>query len=197
MSSGHGKSAQPKKKFTTRCLSPLPSACTTATLTAWQRGLRATQICIARMAGGSLKWATSSQPRSYLRSRNNMPSRRWRLSPFARRLLLSLLFVLTIAYLSFGTFVWWAIHQPPETFGRVMTRMPGPVPFLLFPFETAWLHARAGALHPGDPAPDFSLVKVDKSERVQLSVLNHRQPVVFSIRQLHLTSVPAGGSCPE
>jgi hypothetical protein len=108
-----------------------------------------------------------------------MRSRRWNLSPFARRLLLSLLFVLTIAYLSFGTFVWWAMHQPPETFGRVMARMPGPVPFLLFPFETAWLHARAGALHPGDPVPDFSLLKVDKSERVQLSVLNQGQPVVL------------------
>jgi hypothetical protein len=61
----------------------------------------------------------------------------------------------------------------------VMARMPGPIPFLLFPFETAWLRARAGTLHAGDPAPDFSLLKVDKSERVQLSVLNQRQPVVL------------------
>jgi hypothetical protein len=108
-----------------------------------------------------------------------MPSRRLKLSPFARSLLLRLFFVLMIAYLSFGTFVWWAMHQPPETFGRVMTRMPGPIPFLLFPFETAWLHARAGTLHTGDLAPDFSLLKVDKSERVQLSALNERQPVVL------------------
>jgi hypothetical protein len=108
-----------------------------------------------------------------------MLSRRWQLTPFARRLLLRLLFVLAIAYLSFGTFVWWAMHQPPETFGRVMAKMPGPVPFLLFPFETAWLQARTGRLRTGDPAPDFSLLKVDKSERVQLSVLNQRQPVVL------------------
>jgi hypothetical protein len=27
-----------------------------------------------------------------------------------------------------------------------MARMPGPVPFLIFPFETAWIHARAGKL---------------------------------------------------
>jgi hypothetical protein len=108
-----------------------------------------------------------------------MPSRRLNLSPFARSLLLSLFFVLMIAYLSFGTFVWWAMHQPPEAFGRVMARMPGPVPFLIFPFETAWLRARAGTLHPGDPAPDFSLLKVDKSGRVQLSALNQRQPVVL------------------
>jgi hypothetical protein len=108
-----------------------------------------------------------------------MLSRRLRLSPFVRSLLLKLLFVLIIAYLSFGTFVWWAMHQPPETFGQVMAKMPGPVPFLLFPFETAWLHARAGTLHPGDPAPDFSLLKLDKTERVQLSTLNQGQPVVL------------------
>jgi len=121
----------------------------------------------------------SNRPRNYLRSRNNMPSRRLKLTPFARRLLLSLLFVLIIAYLSFGTYVWWAMHQPPETFGRVMAKMPGPIPFLLFPFETAWLHARAGTLHVGDQAPDFSLLKLDKSERVQLSLLSQQQPVVL------------------
>jgi hypothetical protein len=86
---------------------------------------------------------------------------------------------LVIVYFCFGGYVWWAMHQPPEIFGRVMARMPGPVPFLIFPFETAWLHARAGSLHTGDPAPDFSLMKVDKSERVQLSELNQRQPVVL------------------
>lgn len=102
-----------------------------------------------------------------------------KLNPFSRRLLLRLLVSLIISYVCFGTFVWWAMHQPPETFGRVMAKMPGPVPFLLFPFETAWLRARAGTLHPGDPAPDFSLLKLDKSERVQLSVLNQRQPVVL------------------
>jgi hypothetical protein len=71
------------------------------------------------------------------------------------------------------------MSQPPQTFARVMARMPGPVVFLLFPFETLWTHARAGSLRVGDPAPDFSLLKLDKSERVQLSVLNQRQPVVL------------------
>jgi len=102
-----------------------------------------------------------------------------KISLFARRLLYRLLVGLIIAYVCFGGYVWWAMHQPPETFGRVMAKMPGPVPFLLFPFETAWLHARAGKLHTGDPAPDFSLLKVDKSERIQLSALNQRQPVVL------------------
>jgi hypothetical protein len=71
------------------------------------------------------------------------------------------------------------MHQPPETFGRVMAKMPGPVPFLLFPFETLWTHARAGSLQVGDAAPDFSLLKLDKTERVQLSSLNTEQPVVL------------------
>ena len=102
-----------------------------------------------------------------------------KLSPFARRLLLRLLVGLISGYVCFGAYVWWAMHQPPETFGRVMAKMPGPIPFLIFPFETAWIHARAGTLQVGDRAPDFSLLKVDKSERVQLSVLNQQQPVVL------------------
>jgi hypothetical protein len=102
-----------------------------------------------------------------------------KLNPFSRRLLLRLLVGLMIGYVCFAAYVWWAMHQPPETFARVMSRMPGPVPFLIFPFETAWLHARAGTLHVGDQAPDFSLLKLDKSERVQLSLLSHQQPVVL------------------
>lgn len=102
-----------------------------------------------------------------------------KLNPFSRRLLLRLIVGLMIVYACFGAYVWWAMHQPPETFARVMSRMPGPVPFLIFPFETAWIHARAGTLHAGDQAPDFSLLKLDKSERVQLSLLSHQQPVVL------------------
>ena len=102
-----------------------------------------------------------------------------KLSPFVRRLLLRLLFGLISGYVCFGAYVWWAMHQPPETFGRVMAKMPGPIPFLIFPFETAWIQARAGTLQVGDRAPDFSLLKVDKSERVQLSLLSQQQPVVL------------------
>ena len=102
-----------------------------------------------------------------------------KLSPFVRRLLLRLLVGLISGYVCFGAYVWWAMHQPPETFGRVMAKMPGPIPFLIFPFETAWIHARAGTLQVGDRAPDFSLLKVDKSERVQLSLLSQEQPVVL------------------
>ena len=102
-----------------------------------------------------------------------------KLSPFVRRLLLRLLVGLMSGYVCFGAYVWWVMHQPPETFGRVMAKMPGPIPFLIFPFETAWIHARAGTLQVGDRAPDFSLLKVDKSERVQLSLLSQQQPVVL------------------
>ena len=75
--------------------------------------------------------------------------------------------------------LWWAMRQPPEAFGKVMAKVPAPAAFLLFPFETLWTHARKGELEPGDPAPDFSLQRVDKSGWVQLSTLTHQRPVVL------------------
>ena len=104
---------------------------------------------------------------------------RLKLSPAGRRRLMAGAVVIALIYVAFASLVWWAMNQPPETFGRVMKRMSGPVVFLLFPFETLWLHARAGSLQVGDAAPDFALLKVDKSERVRLSVLNMQQPVVL------------------
>jgi hypothetical protein len=89
------------------------------------------------------------------------------------------LIVLLIVWLAFVGLIWWSMQQPPEVFGRVMSRMPGPVVFLLAPFETLWTHARVGNLHPGDSAPDFALMKLDKSERIQLSSLTAREPVVL------------------
>src|SRR4029077_10453517 len=72
------------------------------------------------------------------------------------------------------------MRQPPETFARFMAKLPGPVPFLLFPFETLWTHAGAGGLEVGHPAPDFSLTKLDKSAPVQLSSLRSQgRPVVL------------------
>lgn len=96
-----------------------------------------------------------------------------------RRILLGVALALGVAYLSLGTIIWWAMHQPPEVFGSVMAKMPQPAVFLLFPFETLWIHARAGALKVGDPAPDFSLLKVDKTGSIQLSSLNKQRPVVL------------------
>jgi hypothetical protein len=72
------------------------------------------------------------------------------------------------------------MRQPPETFGRFMAKLPGPVPFLVFPFETLWMQARSGLLRVGDTAPDFVLAKLDKSDRVQLSSLTATgRPVVL------------------
>ena len=55
----------------------------------------------------------------------------------------------------------------------------GPVPFLLFPFETMWKHARAGTLHNGDAAPDFRLPLLDGSSSVELSSFRGNRPVVL------------------
>ena len=108
-----------------------------------------------------------------------MSGLRFRLSARVRKLLLSLFAVVIVVYFAFAAFIWRTMHQPPEAFGRVMANMPRPVVFLFFPFETLWTRARAGALDVGDPAPDFSLLKVDKSGSVQLSVLNKQQLIVL------------------
>jgi hypothetical protein len=72
----------------------------------------------------------------------------------------------------------YAMHQPPATFSHVMMHA-GPVPFLLFPFETMWKSARAGSLHVGDNSPDFTLPLLDHSGSVTLSSFRDRQPVVL------------------
>jgi hypothetical protein len=85
---------------------------------------------------------------------------------------------LALAYFGFAGFIWWAMHQPPEKFAHVMARMPG-IAYPMVPFETMWTRARAGTLKAGDLAPDFSLLKQDKTETLQLSSLASRQPVVL------------------
>ena len=102
-----------------------------------------------------------------------------RVSDSQKKILVRVLIVFMILYLGFAAYLTWAMRQPPETFARVMSHMPGPAVFLAFPFETFWTHERAGELHPGDPAPDFNLLKLDKSDRVQLSSLTAHQPVVL------------------
>ena len=84
-----------------------------------------------------------------------------------------------VLYGAYATYIVWAMRQPPETFGRVMSRMPGPAVFLTLPFETLWTRERAGELRPGDAAPDFSLLKLDKTDRIQLSALTANTPVVL------------------
>jgi hypothetical protein len=116
---------------------------------------------------------------SDVQGKEMQPKKDLRLKPRTRKVLAGALLILLVAYVGFAALVWWAMRQPPEQFGKVMSKMPGPAVFLLFPFETAWMRARAGTLQIGDPAPDFLLTSVDKSQRVQLSALNHQQPVVL------------------
>ncbi|HET9409670.1 MAG TPA: hypothetical protein VFO39_20700 [Candidatus Sulfotelmatobacter sp.] len=77
-------------------------------------------------------------------------------------------------------YLYVVMRRPPEAFGHFMSRIPAPVAFLVFPFETLWTHARTGTLQLGDPAPDFKLTRLDKTTDVQLSALTAlRQPVVL------------------
>jgi hypothetical protein len=96
-----------------------------------------------------------------------------------KRILLMSIVVLLVAWAMASAAVYAAMRKPPEQFGRFMMHVPGPVAFLALPFETMWMRARAGTLQVGDAAPDFSLEKLDKTGRVQLSTVLAKQPVVL------------------
>jgi len=99
---------------------------------------------------------------------------------FTKRTLLRAVAAVALLWLLGCAALYGIMRRPPETFARFMAKLPGPVPFLLFPFETLWTQARTGALRVGDPAPDFSLMKLDKSASVQLSNLTAQgHPVVL------------------
>ena len=97
-----------------------------------------------------------------------------------KKVLLRAILVLAIVWLGACAAIYHIMRQPPDSFARVMARIPGPVAFLALPFETLWTHARAGDLEKGDPAPDFSLTRLDKSGSVRLSSFTAmRRPVVL------------------
>ena len=97
-----------------------------------------------------------------------------------RKFLLTGLIVVAMVWLCACAAVYSVMLQPPESFARVMAHIPGPVAFLALPFETLWIHARAGHLKTGDSAPDFSLTKLDKSGSIRLADLTAKQrPVVL------------------
>lgn len=77
----------------------------------------------------------------------------------------------------FGAF-FFAMCREPEDFSAVMARAPNVV-FLLFPFEPMWLYAREGSLRVGEPAPDFSLERHDKTATVRLSQFRGERPVIL------------------
>src|SRR5438445_12317642 len=96
------------------------------------------------------------------------------------RMLAKVFAVVVIFWLLACGALFGVMRRPPVTFARVMAKVPGPVAFLVLPFETLWTHARAGTLQIGDPAPDFSLMKLDKSSQIQLSALTaQHKPVVL------------------
>jgi hypothetical protein len=98
----------------------------------------------------------------------------------ARRFWFSILGVLALSWTIACAALFAVMRQSPDTFARVMAKVPGPVAFLILPFETLWTHARAGSLQVGDAAPDFSLMKLDKSSQIKLSALTAQgQPVVL------------------
>jgi hypothetical protein len=82
-------------------------------------------------------------------------------------------------WLGMVVYVNWAMHQSPEVFGGIMAKMPTPAMFVL-PFETLWMRARAGHLHAGDQAPDFTLRQLQGAEaQVGLAGLWQDKPVVL------------------
>ncbi|MGA7630846.1 MAG: hypothetical protein WCB11_08760 [Terriglobales bacterium] len=99
---------------------------------------------------------------------------------FSKRLVLTGVVAIAVVWVLSCAALYRLMRQPPETFARFMAKIPGPVAFLVLPFETLWTHARAGRLEVGDAAPDFSLMKLDKSASVQLSSLTAQgRPVVL------------------
>jgi hypothetical protein len=71
-----------------------------------------------------------------------------------------------------------AMHQPPSVFGSIMAKMP-PAAFMVLPFERLWMRARAGDVHVGGEAPDFSLKSLNGDASVQLSSFRRHKPVVL------------------
>jgi hypothetical protein len=95
-----------------------------------------------------------------------------------RWLLRGVIAVLVI-YAALAGAVAWAMLQPPERFGRIMTHVPMPVVWGVLPGPRIWGWARGGHLAHGDEAPDFTLSTFDHSSRVTLSSHRGRQPVVL------------------
>ena len=87
---------------------------------------------------------------------------------------------LAVLWLGAAAVMYRIMRQPPEHFARVMSKLPQPLAFLVLPFETLWLHARAGDLSIGDRAPDFTLTTLDKTATIRLSSLTAQgKPVVL------------------
>ena len=77
-----------------------------------------------------------------------------------------------------ANFAAWDTADAHDQLDRIMRRADQ-LPLLQYTLNRMWLRARAGSLHPGDVAPEFNLLTLDKTSRVALSSLNARGPVVL------------------
>jgi hypothetical protein len=81
-------------------------------------------------------------------------------------------------YIAATTGLYFAMRQPPERFGAIMSNVPMPA-MMVLPFRSLWMSARAGQLAVGDPAPDFALPTPDRSRTIKLSDEWRERPVVL------------------
>jgi len=70
------------------------------------------------------------------------------------------------------------MRQTPGRFGQIMEHVPD-IAFLVLPFKPLWFHARAGTLHVGDAAPEFTLPTQDNKSTVELASFRGSRPVVL------------------
>jgi len=94
------------------------------------------------------------------------------------RIVLRICLVLVLLYGALVAGLAIAMRQPPSVFGSIMAKMP-PIAFMVMPFESLWMSARAGVLQVGQEAPDFSLKSLNGDASVQLSSFRRRKPVVL------------------
>lgn len=80
-------------------------------------------------------------------------------------------------WLVFAAFIYTKMSATPQEFTAVMAELPMPA-MMVVPFQPLWAIARAGALKPGDMAPDFELATADRTQKVRLSDQRGR-PVVL------------------
>jgi len=94
------------------------------------------------------------------------------------RIVRTVFLVLLTAWVGFAGLMYYEMVQPPANFTAFMAKLPM-VAMMLAPFETMWMRARAGTLHPGDMAPDFHLKTRDGKSEVALSSFRGNRPVVL------------------
>jgi hypothetical protein len=96
----------------------------------------------------------------------------------ALRIVAAFVVGVVLVWLAATAALYAAMRQPPERFGRIMSHVPT-VGMIVLPFKPLWMSARAGTLHVGDRAPDFTLPDLHGERRVTLSDEYRHKPVVL------------------